>query len=300
MRSLLHHCEIPGIAAAIGQDASMAAAAEPASHADARRAGAPRSEEAGERLARFQQIMQIPILLSAVLPILMWRAGTENVIAAVIYIVTWIVFIVDFAVNERLTHRYLDSWTGRFDLVVVVLTAPWFLVPGLGYSGFLSIARLARLFRVIMATRAARHLVDRLGRAALVSVAMVFVCSYWAFEAEKATNPEFKSYGDALWWGIVTITTVGYGDIVPRTTDGRWAGATLMVTGVAIIGALAGSLANFLRIDRPAPARVPDTVPDPRSAADLAARITSLRAELQTLDQHLAELANSSGDVPPT
>jgi len=43
-----------------------------------------------------------------------------------------------------------------------------------------------------------------------------------AYHAEHPVNPEFATVGDALWRGIVTVTTVGYGDIVPKTTTGRW------------------------------------------------------------------------------
>jgi voltage-gated potassium channel len=46
----------------------------------------------------------------------------------------------------------------------------------------------------------------------------------------------------------VTITTVGYGDIVPKTTTGRWAAVVIMVTGIAVLGVLAGSLASFFRL----------------------------------------------------
>jgi voltage-gated potassium channel len=51
------------------------------------------------------------------------------------------------------------------------------------------------------------------------------------------------SWGDALWWSLTTMTTVGYGDHVPATTTGRLIGAAVMVAGVAIIGAVAAVVA---------------------------------------------------------
>jgi len=52
--------------------------------------------------------------------------------------------------------------------------------------------------------------------------------------------------GDALWWSIVTSTTVGYGDLYPTTMEGRLIGAMLMIIGVAILGVLTASIASML------------------------------------------------------
>jgi voltage-gated potassium channel len=90
---------------------------------------------------------------------------------------------------------------------------------------------------------------ERLGRVGLVALGVLVISSAVAYHAEHATNPEFATYGDSLWWGIVTLTTVGYGDIVPKTSLGRWAAVVIMLTGVAVIGVLAGSLASFFRLE---------------------------------------------------
>ena len=80
--------------------------------------------------------------------------------------------------------------------------------------------RLARLARLVMATKGARRLFERLGRVAIVAGGVVVIGSLVTYYAEHPTNPEFATVGDALWWGIVTLTTVGYGDIVPKTPSG--------------------------------------------------------------------------------
>src|SRR6516162_11002115 len=100
-----------------------------------------------------------------------------------------------------------------------------------------------------MATKGARRLFERLGRVAAVAGGVVVVGSLVAYHAEHPTNPEFATVGDALWWGFVTLTTVGYGDIVPKTPTGRWAGVMIMITGIAVLGTLAGSLSSFFRVD---------------------------------------------------
>ena len=85
----------------------------------------------------------------------------------------------------------------------------------------------------------------------LFSVAMLLFCSWMAYVAEHPTNPEFATFGDSLWWGIVTLTTVGYGDIVPETQKGRLAGVFLMLTGVATLGVISGTLASAFRSVEP-------------------------------------------------
>ena len=210
--------------------------------------GEARSEKDAAAVARFDHAMRVPIVLAAILP-LIFVPEAGGWVAALIGVVSWVVFLVDFIVNERRLVRYLGTWLGRFDLAVVVLTAPWYLLPGVEAMRFAALLRLARLARVVMATRGVRRLFERLGRVAIVAGGVLFTCSALAYHAEHPTNPEFATFGDSLWWGIVTLTTVGYGDIVPKTTLGRWAAVVIMLTGVAVLGLLAGSLASFFRLE---------------------------------------------------
>lgn len=66
------------------------------------------------------------------------------------------------------------------------------------------------------------------------------------FISEKDTNSQISSIFDAFWYTLVTITTVGYGDITPESVTGRIAAMFLLLVGVAIFGALSGKFASFL------------------------------------------------------
>jgi len=227
--------------------------------------GQPRSLADAEYLERFDAVMRLPLILSALLPIII-SPESNGWIGATIGVVTWIVFLVDYVVHARRTVHFGRTGFGRFDLIVVILTAPWFLIPGAGAGRFVVILRLARLARLLLASKGARSLMQRIGRVLLVALGVVFISAGVAYRADSPVNSQFATYGDALWWGIVTLTTVGYGDISPTTTTGRAAGVTIMIMGIAVLGVLAGSLASFFRLqpsdgdedrsDSPAPAFV--------------------------------------------
>jgi voltage-gated potassium channel len=206
-------------------------------------------------------------------------------VGVLVGIVTWLVFLLDYLVHARHLEHYGRTWLGRFDLFVVIATAPWFLIPGAQAGQFVVLLRLARLARLVMATRGARRLFERLGRVAALAAGVVVVGSLVAFHAEHPTNPGFATIGDALWWGIVTLTTVGYGDVVPKTETGRWAAVTIMITGISVLGLLAGSLASFFRLDEGKPS---DLSPSPDGSADTAA--ASSDAALQTLAAEMSAL----------
>ena len=252
-------------------------------------AGQPRSPEDAAYLARFDRVMRLPIILSAILPIVIVpgaESGKGGLVGVVIGVVSWLVFLVDFVVYERRITHYLHTGRGRFDLAIVVFTAPWFLLPGASAGAFVVVLRLARLLRVVMVTKGARRLIERLGGVVIVALGVVAVGALIAYHAEHPTNPGFATYPDALWWAFVTLTTVGYGDIVPMTSVGRWAGVFIMTTGVAVLGLLAGSLASFFRLEHGEDGEDPEPSSD-NSLATLTTEVSLLREQLTVLTARL-------------
>jgi voltage-gated potassium channel len=263
------------------------------------RPGQPRSERDAAFLDRFGARMRLPIIVSAILPLIVVPESGRWP-GVVIGIASWLVFLADFVVRTRHLEHYGRTGFGRFDLFVVIATAPWFLLPGAGAGGFVVLLRLARLARLVVASRGSRRLFERLGRVAAVAAGVVVVSSLVAYYAEHPTNPEFATVGDALWWGIVTLTTVGYGDIVPKTPAGRWAAVTIMVTGIAVLGLLAGALASFFRADESqADAGSPAGPPPGASATADDAALQALTAEVAALRLQVEVLTQRLTGTPP-
>src|SRR5262247_3826889 len=77
--------------------------------------GTPRTPEDAAALAHFNERMALPIILAAVVPLFLVPDGAQPVFEAVVFIVAWAIFVVDFVVHQRRLVRYLSTWLGRFD-----------------------------------------------------------------------------------------------------------------------------------------------------------------------------------------
>ena len=113
----------------------------------------------------------------------------------------------------------------------------------------------------------------------LLALVVVCISSILVLQFESAApNGNIRTGGDALWWAIVTICTVGYGDYYPVTTFGRITGTIVMFAGVAIIGALASIAASVLISPSATAAQPTDEVGELRRQLDMTqAELASLK-----------------------
>jgi voltage-gated potassium channel len=209
-----------------------------------------------------------------------------------------VVFLGDFLYNltgSRPTRTYFIHQRGWLDLLGSV--------PTLGFFQLTALFRLARLSRLARITKLMggqnrkaliRDVVANRGQYAtfitLLSAMFVLVsASLIVLQVEsKSPDANIQTGGDALWWALVTITTVGYGDKFPVTMIGRTTAVFVMLAGVGIIGALASILASLLvpdaKPDEDAAAASPEAAPTP----DVAHELALLRAEISELRSAIA------------
>ncbi|HEY7132313.1 MAG TPA: ion transporter [Candidatus Limnocylindrales bacterium] len=216
---------------------------------------APRLREHGNAYNIFILVLTLFSLAVMVLLVLPLPKEVDDLLL-VYDNVACLIFLADFADNlagARPRRAYLIGARGWLDLLGSI--------PSLGLFQLTALFRLARLSRLTRIRRLLRGksrkalirdvvenrsqyatFITILSAGLVLSVASVLVLE---FEVH-APDGNIKSGGDALWWGLVTITTVGYGDFFPVTPLGRATGFFVMIAGVGIIGALASILASLL------------------------------------------------------
>jgi voltage-gated potassium channel len=244
-------------------------------------------------------ILSLVIMVLLILPV----SEEEKQLLTVYDNLICIVFLMDFGLNISQSRPRRDYFIGRRGWLDLLGS-----VPSLGFFRFTALLRLARLSRLARISRLLRGnnrkelvedvLKNRGQYAAFITVFSAFlvlvVASILVLEFETRAPPgeaNITTGGDALWWGIVTITTVGYGDKFPVTTLGRLTGVAVMFAGVGIIGALASILASVLVPQADEPESGATTAATPQVEEELA----KVRAELASLRALLTEDRRSSG-----
>jgi len=142
--------------------------------------------------------------------------------------------------------------------------------------------RIVQIIRILRAFRSARALVTHLHRhrarsviatTALMTVVLLLFSMIAILIFERDANSNIKTPGDALWWGVTTMTTVGYGDLYPVTMEGRLVAMLLMVAGVGLFGVLTGLFARFFV--------EPDIKREDTNIRDLVNEVRQLRERLE-------------------
>ncbi|VBB47106.1 Ion channel [uncultured Paludibacter sp.] len=131
-------------------------------------------------------------------------------------------------------------------------------IPMINFLRFGRIFRLIRLIRILRAFRKTKHFVSYIFKnkaegaftsATILAVLLIIFSSIAILQVENAPTSNIKTAEDAIWWSYVTITTVGYGDKFPVTTEGRIIAMFLMTAGVGLFGTFTAYIASIFVSD---------------------------------------------------
>ncbi len=209
-------------------------------------------------------LTMIPLLVG---PLAWGLSASEMRIFTTLGIVIWALFAIELAVKVWIVQdkrTYLrKNW-----LQVIVVLLP-FLRP---------IRLIGVLLFTIRVTRGMRE-VFGFGNMLIIASGLILISATVMISIERGSNDDFNSFGDALWWSLVTVSTVGYGDTVPSTIIGRLIAVFVMVSGIAVFGAIAGNLSSFLTRRDDIPSRKREML----VIDELRMEIRSLREEIKAL-----------------
>jgi voltage-gated potassium channel len=198
-----------------------------------------------ELYSKYDKASQLPLLVLALLmiPLLLLPELVElspeqsNLIDASDWFI-YACFAADFAIKIYLAPSAMGHIKRNW-LDVLIL-----LLPLLRPLRILQGARMLRLVRALrllsFAGEGFKKLQGilarrRLNLVLLITLMVVVLCAGLVYAFEKSEGGTITSFGDALWWALATVTTVGYGDVVPHTAEGRGVALFLMLAGITFL-----------------------------------------------------------------
>jgi voltage-gated potassium channel len=225
-------------------------------------------------------LLWLPIL---VLPYIIKLSPGVNLTFEAIDLFVWAMFVLEYLIKLYLSPSRKGFFAHHLvDLAVIAV--PMFRP-----------LRAARLLRILNLGRVGIVLANALRRTKalfthrglhfvlLAVLAMIFACSALVLSFElQVKGSNIHNFGDALWWAIVTVTTVGYGDKYPVSAGGRGVATVLMFVGIGLIGVLTATVASYF---------IEQGVDDDR--AELIERLDRMEAMLMRLTEAAEHLGSS-------
>jgi voltage-gated potassium channel len=246
----------------------------------------------GDRILLWERQTRWWIILAALAPFVSRLVpGETATLNLTVDLLTWAVFAVDFAVHLSMDRSYWRGGRGIFDISILVLTFPWYVVPGVGGTAFTVVFRWARLARLLFAGETGRRFLASLRRLGTLGIVLAFssVLSALIVLRNEPEEAGFESLGDALWWAMVSFTTVGYGDLYPTTAAGRVAAGLMMFMGLIALGTVSGVLASTFSDQRGADPRAEPPALASTTPEDVLVEVRLLREELADLRGRLVQ-----------
>lgn len=246
------------------------------------------------RAAEARRRFEVPVLVAALLvvPVIFIEEQATSAAwlttAGIVNWLIWAAFTAEYLVVVSLNDRRM-AYTRKAWLDVFIIVSSFPLLPGvLAATRLLRLLRLARVFRLLRLLRlaavitrgasATKTIFRKRGLGYIVVLTLLIAMGIGGAFAIM----EGADLLDGLWWAIVTVTTVGYGDMFPITPAGRLAASILMLLGIGFVALITASVAAHFVEDDDGP--------------DLALELARLHERLDTMETLLAQRGGTQED----
>jgi voltage-gated potassium channel len=198
-----------------------------------------RRERIGVRYARFADpvmfLVALLFLLAFLLTFIPNQTEQLHQVARTTLVITWLLFVIDYFIRTLLAPSPVHYMT-RHPLVLLSLFIP-------PLRAVLALRALVLLLRGNQG--------QRTGASAqiafwLVVTAVLYGSAFELWAETSDPNAEIKTYSQALWWSFETVSTVGYGDLIPQSFWGRFIAVCMMIVGVGLISTVSATIASGL------------------------------------------------------
>lgn len=212
-----------------------------------------------KRSKRFAFFIQFLIILSAITFSIETLPNLKPQTRVVLYsIETFCVIVFSFEYIARIyvadnKFKFIFSFFGIIDLLAIL---PFYLSFGIDLRSLrlLRMFRLFRLFKLVRYNKAMKHFAQAMMSAKeqiilflIITIMLIYFAAVGIYYFENEAQPEhFTSVFDSLWWSIVTLTTVGYGDVYPITVGGRIFTFFILLIGLGIVAIPTGIISSSL------------------------------------------------------
>ena len=231
------------------------------------------------RLERWEKRVEWPLAIIAStflaaysVEVLARPHGVAQQVVSAITLAAYLVFAADYLIRLALASNR-RRWFMRHLLDLAIVALP--------------LLRPLRLLRLVVLVGALQKAVGSAirGKVAIYTAfgatLLIYVASLAILQAERQNSEaSITSFGDAVWWSITTVTTVGYGDMYPVTGTGRAIAACLMLGGISLVGIVTATMASWIV---------------QRVAEEDTANQAATAAQIEELRSHIEDLAKRSG-----
>jgi voltage-gated potassium channel len=220
--------------------------------------------------------------------------GRFDLLVAVLILVDFIIFRIRREKGDKGNWQFIkENWAYLFSILPLTFISfnVFHLFSYMDFIWLFIILRYYALFKVLMITGSKVRSYPsktKLDYATVLLLLVLVIGSFLFFIVERGVNPEVPNYESAMWYAIVSMTTVGYGDIVPITLVGRIIGVILILTGMGYVSLVTATLAySFIDLFRKESHKAVDKVG--QKVIDYEEKIDKLLLKVENLEKKIDE-----------